>query len=71
MAVLVGDEVDRQTQVPKTSGAPDPVEVGLSVLGEVEIDYYVHRLDVNTTGEQICEQKGRRQPRDMRIRAPQ
>lgn len=51
MTVVVGDKVDRQTQVPKTSGAPDPVEVGLSVLGKVEIDYYVHRLDVNTTGE--------------------
>lgn len=53
MTVLVGDEVDRQPQVSETSRAANAVEVGLSVLGEVEVDHHVDRLDVDTTGEQV------------------
>lgn len=54
MAVIVGDEIDGQTKVPKPPGAADAVKVRLGVLGEVEVDHDVHRLDVDTTGEQVC-----------------
>lgn len=31
----------------------DAMQVRLSVLGEVKVDHYVHRLNVNSPGEQI------------------
>jgi len=52
-AVLVGDEVDGQTQVAETARATDAVQVGLGALGEVEVDHNVHTLDVDTAGEQV------------------
>jgi len=54
VAVLVSDEVDGQTQVPEPPGAADAVQVCLSVLGEIEVDHNVHRLNVDTAGEQVC-----------------
>ena len=54
MAVIVGDKVDGQTQVPKPTGATDAVEVRLGILGEVEVDHHVDRLDVDTAREQVC-----------------
>ena len=53
VAVVVGNEVDGETQVPEATGAADTVEIGLSVLGEVEVDDHVHRLDVDSAREQV------------------
>lgn len=52
-AVLIRDEVDRQTQVSETARPTDTVEVRLAILGEVEIDDDVDGLDVDTAREQI------------------
>lgn len=52
-AVLVRDEVDRKTEVSETTRATDTVQVRLGVLGEVEVDDDVDRLDVNTAREEI------------------
>lgn len=54
MPVLVRDQVDCQTEVSETSGAADAVKVGLGIFGEVEVDHHINRLDVNTTGEEVC-----------------
>ena len=54
VAVLVGDEVDGQTKVPEPAGAADAVKIRLGVLGEVEVDHHVDRLDVDTAGKQVC-----------------
>ena len=51
--VVVRHEVDRQTQVTETAGATDTVEVRLRVLGEVEVDHHVDRLNINTTSDQV------------------
>ena len=56
-AVVVGNEVDGDAHVAETAGATDAVEVGLRHLGEVEVDDHVHGLDVDTAGEQICEER--------------
>ena len=53
MLVLLGDEVDGEAKVAKTTRTTDSVQIGLWVLGEVEVDYDIHRLDVNTTSEEI------------------
>lgn len=55
--VVVGDEVDGQTQVPVATGAADAVQVGLSRLGEVEVDHHVHGLDVDASREQIYDNR--------------
>jgi len=52
--VIVGDQVDGNTQVAKSSTTANPVEVGLGHLGEVEVDDDVDRLDVDTSGEEIA-----------------
>ena len=51
--IVVGDEVDGNTEMAESAGPTDPVEVGLRHLGEVEVDDDVHGLDVDTAGEQI------------------
>jgi len=52
--VVVGNEVDGNTEVTKSSTAANPVQVGLSHLGEVEVDDDVDSLDVDTSGEEVA-----------------
>lgn len=52
-AVIPVDEVDGQTQMSKTSRSTNSVQVGLCVLGEVEVYDHVNRLDIDTSGEQV------------------
>merc|ERR1712159_224761 len=52
-AVIVSHEVDSKTKVTKASGTADTVQVGLGVLGEIEVDHHVHGLDVNASCEQV------------------
>jgi hypothetical protein len=37
--------------VTKAARAANAVQVGLGVLGEIEIDHHVHTLDVNASGD--------------------
>ncbi len=39
----------------ETTRATDSVEVGLSRHWEVKVDDYVHSLDVDPTGQEICD----------------
>jgi len=52
--VIVGNEVDGDSEVAKSSTAANPVQVGLSHLGEVEVDDDVDSLNVDTSGEEIA-----------------
>lgn len=52
-SVLVGDEIDGNTQVTESSGTTNTMQVGLGHLGKVKVDDNVDRLDVNTASEQI------------------
>ena len=52
-SVIVGDEVDGDTEVTEPSAPTNPVQVGLSHLGEVEVDDHVDGLDVNTASEEV------------------
>lgn len=54
MAIFVGDQVDGQAQVAKAPRAAHPVQIGLCILGEVEVDDNVDGLDVDTPGEEVC-----------------
>ncbi len=53
MLVLLSDKVDGETEVAETTRTTDSMQIGLRVLGEVEVNHDVHRLDVDTTGEQV------------------
>jgi hypothetical protein len=53
MLVLLSDKVDGETEVPKTTRTTDSMQIGLRVLREVEVDHDVHRLNIDTTGEQV------------------
>lgn len=46
-------KVDGNTQVTKASATTNSMEVGLSVLGEVEVNDDVDGLNINTTSEKI------------------
>ena len=37
----------------ETAGAADAMEIGLGGLGEVKVDDDVHRLDVDTSRQQV------------------
>ena len=51
LPVVICDEIDGDSQVPVTAGAPDPVQIRLGVLGEVKVDDHVYRLNVNASCE--------------------
>ena len=52
-AVIVCDKIDAQARVTKAAKAANAVQVGLGVLGEIEIDHHVHTLDVNASGKKV------------------
>ena len=54
LPVVVSDKVDSDTEVSISSWSADTMQVGLRVFGEVEVDHHVHRLNVYTSGEEIC-----------------
>ena len=37
----------------KTPRSANAVEIGFGILGKVEIDNYIHRLDIDSSGEEI------------------
>ena len=52
--VVFSNEVDCDTTVAKTTRSTNSVQVGLGELGEVEVDYYIDRDDVDSTSKEIC-----------------
>ena len=60
--VVVGDQVDRNSEMAESATATDPVEVGLGHLGEVEVDDDVDCLDVDTAGEEVTADQVTAQP---------
>lgn len=53
MLIALGDEVDGEAEVTESTGSANSMEVGLGVLGVVEVDDDVDGEDVDTTSEQI------------------
>mmetsp|Transcript_18271 Transcript_18271/g.59604 ORF Transcript_18271/g.59604 Transcript_18271/m.59604 type:complete len:514 (-) Transcript_18271:337-1878(-) len=52
-AVVEGDEVDGQAEVAEAAGPADAVQVGLCLLGEVEVDDDVDGGDVDPAREEV------------------
>lgn len=52
-SILPIDKVNGQTKVSETPGTTNAVQVGLRVLGEIEVYDNVNRLDINTTSQQV------------------
>lgn len=52
-AIIVSDQVDSETKVAKPSRSSNSMEIGLSILGKVKIDYNIHRLDVNPSSKEV------------------
>ena len=53
-SVVIGDQVDCDSEMTKSAASSDPVKVGLGHLREVEVDDDVDGLDVDTSGEEIA-----------------
>jgi len=51
--VLLGDKVDGHSFTTETTSTPDPVDVILSVGGQVVVDDERDLLDVDASGEEI------------------
>lgn len=51
--VLVGYEVDGQSQVSKSTGSTNTMEICLAVLGEIKVDDDIDGLDINSTREKV------------------
>lgn len=37
----------------KTPGSTNSMKIGLGILGEIEVDYNIDSLDIDTTGKEI------------------
>jgi hypothetical protein len=55
--VLLSNEIDGEAEVAETTRATDSMQVGLRVFGEIKVDNYIHRHDIDTTGEQVSAHK--------------
>lgn len=53
VSVVPVNQVDGNTEMAKSTRSTDSMEIGLGVLGEVEIDDHVDGLDINTSGQQV------------------
>jgi hypothetical protein len=51
IAVLVCDEINSQTQMAKSAGATNSMQVSLGSLREVKINNHVNGLDIDSSGE--------------------
>lgn len=54
---VICNEVDCHTEMTKSTRSTNSMQVGLSVLGEVEVDDNVHSLNINTSCKDICAHK--------------
>lgn len=52
-SILPVDQVDGQTEVSETARSPDPMQICLSVFGEVKIDDDIHGLNIDTPSQQV------------------
>lgn len=53
VTILVRDQVDGDTQMAKTSGAADAMQISLCHAREVEVDHYIDGLHVYSAREQV------------------
>lgn len=53
VTIVVGNEVNRETEMTKTARTSDAVKIRLRILGEIEVDYDVHGLNIDTTSNEI------------------
>lgn len=53
LLIIVGDEVDGQTEVTESSWSADSMQVGLSVVREVEVYHNVNGNDIDTSREDV------------------
>jgi len=52
--VILGDEVNGQSQVSESSRTANSMQVSVTIAWEVEVDNNIDRHDINTSREQIC-----------------
>ena len=52
-SILIGDEVDCETEMSKPTRTADTMKISLRVLREIEIDNDVDGLDIDTTGKEV------------------
>ena len=57
MAVIVRDQIDRQTEVTESTRSANSVQIGFTIFGEIEVDDYIDRLNVNSASEKIGSNK--------------
>ena len=55
--IFISDEIDGQSEVTESSRSSDSVQVGLGIFWEIEVDDYIDRLDIDTSGDQISADK--------------
>jgi hypothetical protein len=53
VTVVVRDEIDRHAEVPEAPRPPNAMEIRLGVAREVEVDHYVHRLDIDAARAEV------------------
>lgn len=53
MAIIICDQIHRQSQVTETSRPSNTVQVCFGILGEIKVDDDVHTLNVNTAREEV------------------
>ena len=51
--ILVGNKVDSQTQMPKSTRTTNAMKVGFAVLREIKVDDNVYCLNIDTTSKEI------------------
>jgi len=51
--VTLGDEVDGNTKMAESATSSDSVKVGLCILWEVKVEHNIHRLDIDTSSENV------------------
>ena len=53
ITILVRDQIDGDTQMTESTRSTDSVQISFGISWKIEIDHHIHRLDVDTSSQQI------------------
>ena len=53
LLIPLGNQIYSKAYLPESTAPPDPMQVGAALSGEIEVDDYVDRWDIDAPGDEI------------------
>ena len=57
LLIVFSDEIDSKTEMSKSTGSSDSMQIGFGISCKIEIDNDIYCLDIDTSRENVCTDK--------------